>query len=359
MATVKPNGTSSTDDTQASRTQPAMTDSSMHERQGGRASRSSARSGTRLAERYAVVFVLIALIALFSALKPDIFPTYSNFTSIVSTQDILAIAALGLMLPMACGEFDLSIGPMLGFAGVEVAVLTSATHLPVIPAIAITIATGALVGLVNGLLVVRLRINAFIATLATGSVLTGATIWISKGSVVSVGIPQSLFNLAQNQALKLPLTAFYTLALIVVLYYVMNQTPAGRFLYAIGGGRETARLAGINTGRLIIVAFVFSATLASVAGVLETATSSAADPNIGPSFLLPAFAACFLGSTTIQPGRFNVMGTIVGIALLSVATTGLEQLGIALWVSYVFNGAALLVAVGLAANREHVRSATD
>ena len=131
----------------------------------------------------------------------------------------------------------------------------------------------------------------------------------------------------------------------------MGHTPFGRYIYAVGGGREVARLAGINTDLLTILAFTLSGFMAGIAGVLETATVGAAHPDVGPQFLLPAFAAAFLGATTIQPGRFNVLGTVVALFLLAVGIGGFQQLGAPFWVSPVFNGTALLIAVGLAVRR--------
>jgi ribose transport system permease protein len=304
-----------------------------------------------LLERYAVVLVLFALIVLFSLLRPNTFPTYQNFTTIASTKDILVIVALAAMVPLAAGEFDLSVGSMLGFAAMEMAVLTAHSHVPLVIAIILTLLSGLAVGVINGILVSWVRINAFIATLASGSILLGFTVWISGGATVSEGIPHSLASLGQTQIAELPLPVFYMIGIAIIFYYVMNQTPLGRFFYAIGGGKEAARLAGIRTSGLTIGAFAISGFVAAAAGVLQTATVSSANPEVGASFLLPAFAAAFLGATTIQPGRFNVVGTVVAVFVLAVGIAGLQQIGAPFWVSEVFNGAALLIAVGLAVNQ--------
>ncbi len=210
-----------------------------------------------------------------------------NLTTILTTQDVLAILAIGLLVPLAAGEFDLSIGFVLGFTGMEVAVLTGVLHWHPVPAIVLTLATAVFIGLINGLLVVRVGINAFIATLGVGTVLSGLTIWMSNGTVVYQGIPDLLLAIGRTQLLLLPLPVFYMIIVIIV----------------------------------------------------------------GPQFLLPAFAAAFLGATTIQPGRFNVLGTVVALFLLAVGIAGFQQLGAPFWVSPVFNGTALLIAVGLAVRR--------
>jgi ribose transport system permease protein len=304
-----------------------------------------------LLERYAVVLVLLALIVLFGLLRPNTFPTYKNFTTIASTKDILVIVALAAMVPLAAGEFDLSVGSMLGFGAMEVAVLTAHSHVPLVFAIILCLLSGLAVGLINGILVAYVRINAFIATLAVGSILVGFTVWISGGATVSEGIPHSLVSLGQTQLFELPLPFYYMLGIAVIFYYVMNQTPLGRLFYAIGGNKEASRLAGIRTSRITIAAFAISGLVSAGAGVLQTATVSSANPEVGASFLLPAFAAAFLGATTIQPGRFNVVGTVVAVFVLAVGIAGLQQIGAPFWVSEVFNGGALLIAVGLAVNQ--------
>jgi ribose transport system permease protein len=304
-----------------------------------------------LLERFGALFVLIGLIVFFSVLLPATFPTYENLTTILTTQDVLAILAIGLLVPLAAGEFDLSIGFVLGFTGMEVAVLTGVLHWHPVPAIVLTLATAVFIGLINGLLVVRVGINAFIATLGVGTVLSGLTIWMSNGTVVYQGIPDLLLAIGRTQLLLLPLPVFYMIIVIIVFSYIMGHTPFGRYIYAVGGGREVARLAGINTDLLTILAFTLSGFMAGIAGVLETATVGAAHPDVGPQFLLPAFAAAFLGATTIQPGRFNVLGTVVALFLLAVGIAGFQQLGAPFWVSPVFNGTALLIAVGLAVRR--------
>ncbi len=305
----------------------------------------------QLLERFGALFVLVGLIVFFSLLLPATFPTYENLTTILTTQDVLAILAIGLLVPLAAGEFDLSIGFVLGFTGMEVAVLTGVLHWHPVPAIVLTLATAVFIGLINGLLVVRVGINAFIATLGVGTVLSGLTIWMSNGTVVYQGIPDLLLAIGRTQLLLLPLPVFYMIIVIIVFSYIMGHTPFGRYIYAVGGGREVARLAGINTDLLTILAFTLSGFMAGIAGVLETATVGAAHPDVGPQFLLPAFAAAFLGATTIQPGRFNVLGTVVALFLLAVGIAGFQQLGAPFWVSPVFNGTALLIAVGLAVRR--------
>lgn len=321
------------------------------ERSERRPARRGGIRGRALLERFGAVFVLIGLVVVFSVLLPRTFPTYLNFSTLLTTQDVLVILAIGALVPLAAGEFDLSIGFVLGFSGMLVALLTSELGWHTVPAIGATLLVALLIGAVNGLLVVRVGISAFIATLGMGSLVSGLTIWISGGTVIYQNIPDLLLTIGRFQIFSLPLPVYFMVVVVVVFVYVMGHTPFGRYLYAIGGGREAARLAGLSTGRLTIIAFVVSSVMAGLAGVLETASLGSAHPNVGAQFLLPAFAAAFLGATTIEPGRFNVLGTVVALFLLAVGISGLRQLGAPFWLGPVFNGLALLVAVGLAVRR--------
>ncbi|HKG39261.1 MAG TPA: ABC transporter permease [Conexibacter sp.] len=317
------------------------------------AEQSATGAGERLRRTLAAAgapIVLIALIVVFSLLRPETFPTTANLTTILSTQSILVILALGTLVPLIAGDFDLSIGFVMGFAAMESALLT--VHGMAIPlAIAITLATGVAIGLFNGLVVEKVGVSAFIATLAVGSILAGFTTWISGGTVVN-GVPAGMIDLGRTEVIGLQLPILYMALLVGVFYYALGHTPVGRYLYAVGGGRAAARLAGINTGRLRILAFVVSATTAALAGVVNTTVVGSASADFGSSYLLPAFAGAFLGATTIQPGRFNVLGTVVAIFLLAVGIAGLQQLSAPFWIPPVFNGGALLIAVGLAVWRQ-------
>jgi ribose transport system permease protein len=305
----------------------------------------SERAGALVAAAGAPI-VLIALILAFSLLRPETFPTSANLTTILSTQSVLVIVALGTLVPLIAGDFDLSIGFVMGFAAMESALLT--VHGMAIPlAIAITLLTAVAIGLFNGLVVEHVGISAFIATLAVGSILTGCTTWISGGTVVN-GVPAGMISLGRTELAGIQLPIVYMAVLVVAFYYALEHTPVGRYLYAVGGGRAAARLAGIDTGRLRILAFVISAGTAGLAGVVNTAVVGSASADFGSSYLLPAFAGAFLGATTIKPGRFNVLGTVVAIFLLAVGIAGLQQLSAPFWIPPVFNGGALLVAVGLA-----------
>lgn len=300
-----------------------------------------------LVYRYAVVLALVLFLVGFSVLLPRTFFTQGNFLTIVSSQAVLMILALGLTLPLATGEFDLSIGSMLGFAAVLTAFFTGQWHWPLVFVLVATLGTGMLVGAVNGLFVVRFGVNAFIATLGTSTILTGLTLAVSGGQILN-GVAQQITDFTQYQILGLPMPVYMGLVLVLALWYLYEHTPLGRYLFFVGEGREAARLIGLHVDRLRFGAFIASGSISAVAGILTAGQLGSADPSVGGSFLLPAYAAAFLGATTIKPGRFNAWGTVVALYLLVTGVTGLELMGSASWVQEVFNGGALVVAVTFA-----------
>jgi ribose transport system permease protein len=192
---------------------------------------------------------------------------------------------------------------------------------------------------------VRINVDPFIATLGTGSVFLGLSDLVGGGGITSQGIPTGFTNLGQSAWLGIPLPIWYALAFGIVIWYVLALTPLGRMIYATGQGREAAALSGVPTRRILTFAFVASAVLASVAGIVFAARIGAGQPEIGTSYLLPAYAAAFLGSTILTPGRFNVPGTVIATLIVAAGINGLQLHGIAAWVNNVFQGAALIVAV--------------
>jgi ribose transport system permease protein len=299
------------------------------------------------AYRYAGVLALAIFVIGFSILLPTTFFTLGNFRTIVSSQAVLMILALGLTLPLITGEFDLSIGSMLGCGAVLTAFFTGDLGLPLLLVVVSTLLVGVIAGAVNGFFVVRIGINAFIATLGTATILTGLTLAVSGGQILNTVSP-GLSDFVQHRVFGLTVPVYIAFALAFLLWYVYEHTPVGRHLFFVGEGREAARLVGLGVNRLRFAAFVASGAISAGAGVLTAGQLGAADPSVGPSFLLPAYAAAFLGAATIKPGRFNAWGTVVALYLLVTGVTGLELLGTSSWVQEMFNGAALLVAVTFA-----------
>ncbi|HEY0318403.1 MAG TPA: ABC transporter permease [Solirubrobacterales bacterium] len=294
---------------------------------------------------YGAVFVLIVMVIVFSILIPDTYPTWRNAKAILTSESTVLMVSLGLLVPAVVGEFDLSVGAMVAFSSIEMALLVASMAWPL--ALALTLASAVLIGFASGILVVKIGVNSFIATLGVSTLLGGGSLWISGGGAVTENIPEAVTSLGQNEILGIPLPIIYVAILAIVLWYGFNHMPIGRKLYATGGNRVAAELSGVRTKRLVVLAFMLSAGVAALAGVVTMMQAGSGSPSVGPELLLPAFAAVFLGSTTIIPGRFNVVGTVVGILLLAVGVSGLQQLGAEYYVVPLFNGGVLLVAVAV------------
>ena len=290
---------------------------------------------------FAVMFVLFALWV------PDTFLEWSTWQTLFDNQALTAIVAVGLVIPLAAGQFNLAIGAEVGFGSILVAWLLARRGVPIAPAIVLTVCAGALIGLLSGLLVVRARIDSFIATLGMSSVLLAMIAWVSDSQQI-LDLGAGFQTVGTGEALGLTYPVFIMLALAALVWYVLERTPAGRRVYATGGNPEAARLAGVPTSRVIVFSLVACGVLASVAGVLASSRLATGDPTFGPSYPLPAFAAAFLGSTQFRSGRYNVLGTIVAVYVLATGVKGLQLAGAPVWIPDLFNGLALLIAVGLA-----------
>jgi len=302
-------------------------------------------------ERYSLLGLLLTTIAVFSLLEPDLFPTGANFRATMASQAVLAVAALAAMIPLLAGQFDLSIGANLGLTAVVFAAAVGRFEVPLVVAVVLAISAGSLVGLVNGFLVTRFSINSLIVTLGVVSLIRGALERYAAGQVLLEGIPRSLKNLGsvlpQNLWLGIPRIVYVMAAVAIGVWYLVDHTPFGRYISAVGSNSASAKLVGIRVDRVVIGSFVLGGALAGVAGLLQVGYSGQANPAVGPNFTLPALAAAFLGASAIKPGRYNVGGTLIAIYFLATAISGLNFVGLGRGIEPLFNGAALIVGVGL------------
>ncbi|GAQ64248.1 ABC transporter permease [Streptomyces scabiei] len=300
---------------------------------------------------YGLLTLTVLLFLVFSLTLPDTFPTLDNISSILSNQSIPAMLALGAMIPIVTGKFDLSVGYGLGLAHVLTMQLIVHNGWPWPMACLVVIVGGGVIGVFNGLLVEFAKIDSFIATLGTGSVLYAFTGWITDGARIvpgTQGLPPAFTDLYDSKVLGLPVPAFYVLGLAVVLWLLLERLPLGRYLYVIGSNARAADLVGIPTRRYGVYAFAGSGIVVGFAGVLLAAQQQIGNPSVGMDYLLPAFVGALLGSTAIKPGRANAAGTVVAVAILAIGLAGIQQLGAEFWATSLFNGGTLLLAVGLA-----------
>jgi ribose transport system permease protein len=298
-------------------------------------------------ERFALVLVWAAIIAVFGMLRPESFLTWSNFSTILGSQAVIVIIALGLVVPLTSGDYDLSIASNLTLAGTVLALLNARWGVPIAWSILAALAAGALVGFVNGFFVIYFRINSLIVTLGVGTFIHGITLWLGNQQTIS-GVSEGLVNaVIVTRLFGVPLGFYYALALCAAIWYVLSYTALGRRMLFVGRGREVARLSGIRVDRIRWGCLVASGIIGGIAGVIYVGTTAAADPSSGLTFLLPAFAAAFLGATSVNPGRFNPWGAMIAVYFLVTGITGLSILGVSTFVQDLFYGGALVIAVTL------------
>lgn len=309
----------------------------------------------RLLPVYGLLIGTILLIAFFSIILPDTFPTMLNLRSILGDKAIIAILSLAAMIPMMAGRIDLTVGYGIVLWHILAIALQTQFGLPWPVTVVIVLLLGCSLGLLNGFLVELAQIDSFIATLGTGTVLYALALWYTEGRQVIGVLPPGFTGIYTQQLLGIPIAAFYVLFISLTLWVVTEYLPIGRYLYAIGANPRAATLNGIPSRRYVIGAFVASGLLGAIAGIVLAARLRIGQASVGLEYLLPALVGAFLGSTTIKPGRVNVWGTIIGVAILAVGISGIQQLGGEFFIEPLFNGVTLLVAIGLAGYAQRKR----
>lgn len=321
----------------------------------GRHSSAMARA-TRFVSVWGLLILLVLLVILFSVLKPHTFPTYFNFQAIVGSKSIQAIVAIAIMIPIAANKFDLSVAFMLGISQV-LAIGLQRTGLSWPLVVVVILLFGALVGLINGILVTVVGIDSFIATLGTGTVLLGLNEWYTGGQQILASLPNSFLALS-GVIYGVPLPAVYVFVIGIAVWIVLEFLPVGRFIYVLGINPRAAELNGISERKYVTGALIASAVLSAWAGIVLESQLQVGQSSVGMEYLLPAFTAALLGATAIKPGRPNVWGTVLAVAVLAVTVAGLNQMGAPFFVESLFNGATLIIAVGLAvtASKRQIRA---
>ena len=309
-----------------------------------------------LLQRYALVLVWGIVVLIFSVIPStsSTFPTVDNFAGIFGTQAVILITALALLVPLVAGDYDLSVASNVMLSAMLIGIFTADHHWNIYLCILLALAVGTLVGAINGAIVVLLGIDPFIVTLGTSTFIVGIVLWISKSNTVTIPVPDGQTTNALSQAVvvdrwpgffPIPLMFWYGVALTAILWFVFEFTPLGRRLLFVGRGRSVSRLSGLHVNRIRWGALTTSGFLAAGGGVVYAGQTGAADPTSAAQFLLPAFAAAFLGSTSIQPGRFNPIGLLIAVYFLASGITGFQLMGAESYVTNLFYGGALVIAV--------------
>ena len=304
------------------------------------------------------VYVWVVLILIFSVWRSSLLLHVQTAKTILNQYSITGLAALSIVVPLATGIFDLSIGATMGLSGVAAGWLFTHTGWnPVIVFILVMLLT-VVIGLFNSLVVVLLRIDSFIGTLATGAVLSAVTLAVSGDQTFTERINGGFSRVASASLGGVQIPVLYMFVVMVALGFFLEQTATGRFSYATGYNSEVARLVGVRVGRLRMLSLVVSSSIAGFAGLVLTSQIQAADPNNGPSYLIPAFSAAFLGATQFRHGRFNPWGVIVAVLMLGTGSVGLLLSGSPTWAPQIFQGGVLIAAVGVTVVQVRNRRAT-
>ena len=298
-------------------------------------------------DRIGAVYVWLGIVVVFSIWVPHTFPTLATAKQILNANAITALAALSITIPLAARVFDLSFAYAMTLTGVVAAHFISA-GVPLVPALLIAVAVGVTVGFVNAIVVVVFRIDSFIGTLATGSLITSLiTMATGDTAILSPRLAGPFAKIGQTTIGGLTLPVIYALVVAFAMWFLLEHTATGRRLYATGFNPDAAKLAGVRVNRLRFVSLIASGTLAGASGIVLASTISSGSPTAGTPYLLPAFAAAFLGATQLKHGRFNAWGTLIAVLLLGTGTTGLGLANAPQWAADMFVGVVLIASLAV------------
>lgn len=290
----------------------------------------------------------VLLILIYAVVLPDTFLSNQTFRAVLGASVIVSFLALAEMVVIASGNYDMSVAYNIGLMHILAMGMLVNLNVPWPIVVILTVAIGALIGLINGILVEYAKIDSFIATLGIGTILYGLGAWYTNGAQVVGDIPAAFTAINDAAIVGIPLPAIFVAILVFGFWLAAEFLPIGRKVYAVGGNRKAAELTGINARLLVVGTFVTSGMIVGFAGVVLAARLQVGQSAVGPEFLLPAFVGALLGSTTIRPGRVNALGTIVAVLVLAIGISGLQQLGGGFYVEPIFQGASLILSVGLA-----------
>jgi ribose transport system permease protein len=297
--------------------------------------------------------VLVVMIAGFGIASPSAFLTERNLVNILNQSALLAIVAGGLTIVLVAGQFDLSFGNVLGLTGILAVGFIERSGLPIFVAVVLALLAACTVGFANGLLVSTLRVNAIVATLATSTFILGVNFWYSNGTPITL-TPGGFTFIARGDVFGVPMPIIIEVAFLAILWVILNRTVLGHHSQAVGSNAVAARLAGVNVSRITIVAFIIGSLAAGLAGIVLSARIGSAQVTAGDGYLLGAFAACYLGASVLRDGEFHIVGTFVGVLIVTVATNGFAILGAPSFMQYIVQGVILAGAVALSTTSRRI-----
>jgi ribose transport system permease protein len=289
--------------------------------------------------------VLVLILLGFSLLRPEIFPTVDNTKVILNQTAVAAIVAAAVSVSLVAGQYDLSVSAVVGLAGVITAdVINTGAPWPV--AVLAACGVGAAVGLLNGGIVTGLRVPSIVTTLGTQTILLGVISWTTGDAYVRLESP-TMAEFARGTLLGVPNTAWVMFGICVAGALLMRYTVAGRNIHAVGRNPEASRLAGVSVAGYTVLALVVTGILAALAAGVLTAQLNSGHPEVSGGYLLPAFAAAFLGAAVSRTGTASFMGALYGPLLLQCVTNGLVVMDAPSWSQQLVQGTILILAVAV------------
>ena len=298
--------------------------------------------------RYGALAVLVGMVVIVALMEPDTFATKDNVINILNQSALAAIVAMGVTFPLVAGEFDLSVGNTASLAGVVSCTLMLEQGMGIPEAVLLTVAMGALIGLVNGIVVTVIGVNALVATLGVGTIVIGINYAIAGGLPVTLTQnADSFIDLTLGKLFGIPYPVYIMVVLGIVLWTLLNRTVSGQSMQAVGGNAVAARLSGVRVDRVRIIVFVLAGACAALTVILLASRTGSASVNGGDTYLLSAYAAAFFGSAVLRDGQFHIVGTIVGVVTVAVGFNAIALIGLGTHWQYLFQGGLLILGVGV------------
>ena len=291
--------------------------------------------------KYKSLIGLVLLCIVITIVTPN-FLSVSNITNVFTQVSVNAIIAIGMTFVILTGGIDLSVGSTLAISGAVGASIVKSTG-NVFLAIIVAAVIGIAVGLINGLLVSKGKLQAFIVTLATMTIFRGATLVFTDGTPISK-LPEAFVKIGNGKLGFMPIPVIITIIIAIIAVYALSQTRFGRYLYALGGNEDASRLSGINTDKIKTLVYVVSGFASAIAGVITSRIGSAS-PNAGTGFELDAIAAVVIGGTSLAGGEGTITGTLIGALIIGVLNNGLNLMNVSPFYQSIVKGLVILIAV--------------
>lgn len=293
-------------------------------------------------DKYKSLIGLALLCVIITFVSPA-FMTLSNITNVFTQVSTNAIIAVGMTFVILTGGIDLSVGSTVAISGAFAASIIKSTN-NVFLAIIVAGIVGIVIGLINGLLISKGKLQAFIATLATMTIFRGVTLVFTNGTPISK-LSESFVNIGNGKLGFIPIPVAITVIVFIIAVYVLTETRFGRYLYALGGNEDSARLSGINTNKIKTLVYVISGFASSIAGVIIASRIGSASPNAGTGFELDAIAAVVIGGTSLAGGEGRITGTLIGALIIGVLNNGLNLMNVSPFYQSIVKGLVILIAV--------------